>query len=156
MNPRQFRDYIVAPAITRIGACSRSAEQLLMGTALAESGLVHIQQTGGGPALGVFQMEPATHDDIWENFLRFKPGLLNDLKGLTMRDMDLHEQLRGNLFYAAAMCRIHYLRVREPLPAPDDWPGFAAYWKDHYNTRAGAGTVEGFLQKARPAMELYA
>jgi len=154
MDIRQFRDLIVVPALGRIGAYSRNAEQLVMGTALAESGLFFIQQIGLGPARGFFQMEPATHDDIWENYLRHKLDLVNDLKGLLVRDMDLHDQLYGNLFYAAAMCRIHYLRFSEPLPGPDDWPGFAAYWKKYYNTPAGAGTVEGFLKKARPARDL--
>jgi hypothetical protein len=37
----------------------------------------------------------------------------------------------------------------------NDWPGMAAYWKKYYNTPAGAGTVEGFIQKARPAFDLY-
>jgi hypothetical protein len=53
------------------------------------------------------------------------------------------------------MCRIHYLRVPEVLPAANDWPGFAAYWKNHYNTWLGAGTVDGFLQKAQPAIAFY-
>ena len=101
-------------------------------------------------------MEPVTHDDIWERYLSRKPHLLNDLKGLIMRDMDLHEQLHGNLFYAAAMCRIFYLRFKEPLPDAGDWHGMAAYWKKYYNTYLGAGTVEGFLQKARPVMDIYA
>lgn len=154
MDIRQFRDYIAVPALERIGAYSRSAEQLVMGTGLAESGLFFIQQIGRGPARGFFQMEPATHDDIWANYLRRRLDLLNNLKGLLIRDMDLHEQLQGNLFYTAAMCRIHYMRFPEPLPAPGDWPGFAAYWKKYYNTPAGAGTIEGFLQKARPIMDL--
>lgn len=154
MDIRQFRDLIVVPALGHIGAYSRAAEQLVMGTAMAESKLFFIQQIGRGPARGFFQMEPATHDDIWENYLRRRLDLLNDLKGLIIRDMDLHDQLHGNLFYAAAMCRIHYLRFREPLPKEGDWPGMAAYWKKYYNTRLGAGTVEGFLQKARPVMDL--
>lgn len=155
MNANQFRDHIVVPALGHIGAYSRNAEQLVMGTALAESGLSFIQQIGNGPARGFFQMEPATHDDIWENYLPRKLELVNDLKSLIIRDMNLLDQLHGNLYYAAAMCRIHYLRFREPLPEEDDWPGFAAYWKKYYNTRLGAGTVEGFLQKARPAKDLY-
>ncbi|QQG36812.1 MAG: hypothetical protein HYS17_03310 [Micavibrio aeruginosavorus] len=154
MDARQFRDYIAVPALGRINAYSRAAEQLVIGTALAESGLMFLQQIGRGPARGLFQMEPATHDDIWERYLSKKLGLLNDLKSLLIRDMDLHDQLRGNLFYAAAMCRIHYMRFKEPLPEANNWAGMAAYWKKYYNTPAGAGTVEGFLQKARPAFDL--
>lgn len=155
MNIRQFRDYVVVPALARIHAYSPAAEQLVIGTALAESNLEHIQQVGGGPARGLFQMEPHTHDDIWENWLRHKPHIVDGLKGLMIRDMDLLDQLRGNLFYAAAMCRIHYLRFSEILPPENDWPGMARYWKKYYNTRLGAGTEDGFLQKVLPALDLY-
>lgn len=154
MDARQLRDYVVVPALGRINAYSRAAEQLVIGTALTESSLMFLQQIGRGPARGLFQMEPATHDDIWQRYLSKKLDLLNDLKSLLIRDMDLHDQLRGNLFYAAAMCRIHYMRFKEPLPQANDWAGMAAYWKKYYNTPAGAGTVEGFLQKARPAFDL--
>jgi hypothetical protein len=156
MDIRQFRDFVVRPSLRQINAWAPNAEQLVIATALAESGLFFIQQIGRGPARGFFQMEPVTHDDIWERYLSRQPGLLNSLKALIMRDMDLHDQLRGNHFYAAAMCRIFYLRFKEPLPEEDDWQGMAAYWKKYYNTHLGAGTTEGFLKKARPAMDIYA
>lgn len=156
MDIRQFRDFIVRPALQQINAWTLNAEQLVMATAIAESGVFFIQQIGRGPARGFFQMEPVTHDDIWERYLSRRPSLLNDLKALIMRDMDLHDQLRGNLFYAAAMCRIFYLRFKDPLPEEGDWQGMAAYWKKYYNTHLGAGTTEGFLKKARPAMDIYA
>ena len=56
--------------------------------------------------------------------------------------------LETNDLYACAMCRIHYQRVREPLPDADDLEGQAAYWKAHYNTPLGAGTVEHFIEAA--------
>ncbi len=155
MNIKQFRDYIVAPALNHINLHSLAAEQLVMATAMAESNICFVHQVGGGPARSFFQMEPVTHDDIWARYLSRKPHLLGDLKGLIMRDMDLHEQLHGNLFYGAAMCRIFYLRFRKPLPEVDDWYGMAEYWKKYYNTRLGAGTVEGFLRQARPVINLY-
>lgn len=156
MDITQFRDYIVRPALQQINAWTPAAEQLVMGTAMTESHVMFVQQVGRGPARGFFQMEPVTHDDIWERYLSRKPALLNNLKALIMRDMDLHDQLRGNLFYAAAMCRIFYLRFKEPLPEMNDWPGMARYWKRYYNTHLGAGTPQHFLQKSRPLFDLYA
>jgi len=42
---------------------SRDAEELLMLTAACESNLGHyFKQLGNGPALGIFQVEPATYD----------------------------------------------------------------------------------------------
>lgn len=156
MDIGQIREYVVIPALRQINLYSLGAEQLVMATGMTESSMTFIHQKGHGPARGLFQMEPVTHDDIWERFLSQKPMLLNDLKALTMRNMDLHDQLHGNLFYAAAMCRIFYLRFRKPLPEAGDWQGMAEYWKEYYNTRLGAGTVDGFLRKVRPVTDLYA
>ena len=156
MDIEQLRRYIVRPALQQINQYSLNAEQLVMATAMAESKAHYIQQVGRGPARGLFQMEPATHDDIWARYLSTKPRLVGDLKDLTMRDMDLLDQLRGNLFYAAAMCRIFYLRFREPLPEIGDWDGMARYWKKYYNTHLGAGTVAGFINKSKPVIQMYA
>lgn len=106
---------------------------------MAESRLRFLHQIGGGPALGVGQMEPHTHDDIWKNFLPSKPKARAAL--LAMGGGDALE-LVGNLMYAAAMVRIHYARVRAPLPAAFDAISMARYWKQHYNTPAGAGSAD--------------
>jgi hypothetical protein len=45
------------------------------------------------------------------------------------------------------MCRLHYRRVAEPLPAAKDTEAMAAYWKAHYNTPLGKGTVEKALPR---------
>jgi hypothetical protein len=44
------------------------------------------------------------------------------------------------------MCRVHYRRVREPLPPAGDVEAQAGYWKAHYNIDAGAGTVARFIE----------
>ena len=48
--------------------------------------------------------------------------------------------------YATTIARLIYWRVPRPLPAASDLEGLAAYWKAHYNTAAGRGTVEHFLK----------
>ena len=63
----QFRANIIRPVLLVIGGESRAAENLILGTALQESNLRYLRQLGDGPARGVYQMEPATHDDIWDN-----------------------------------------------------------------------------------------
>lgn len=141
----QFRDLIVIPALDALELRSEAAVELLLGTALQESNLRYLKQLGGGPALGVFQMEPATHDDIWENFLQYREPLARRVMSLTASPYEPLE-LVGNLWYAAAMTRVHYLRVPEPLPQAGDVDGMAAYWKEHYNTHLGAGTEEEYVE----------
>jgi len=72
IDVEQFTRYIVKPALLHIGLDTLAATRLVVGTALTESRLTYLKQVGGGPALGFFQMEPNTHDDIWENYLRFR------------------------------------------------------------------------------------
>ena len=151
MDAEQFTQLVVKPTLQYIGAYSFAAERLVLGTAVHESvGLKYIKQLGNGPALGLFQMEPATHDDIWANYLRFNEPLKNavrDLAGMRyrLRPIDASE-LIGNNNYACAMCRCHYKRIDEPLPDADDIPGMASYWKRHYNTVKGAGTEQDFIE----------
>jgi hypothetical protein len=150
INIDQFRNLIVRPTLEYMGLHSPAAEELLMGTAAQESGFVHIHQLGQGPALGLFQMEPATHDDIWNNYLRYQhdlAGKARDLVGAAHRDMDAvkAEAMIGNLDYACAMCRIHYRRVKAALPGANDIDALGSYWKQHYNTTQGRGTVDEFV-----------
>ena len=145
IDPTQFTQYIIRPALKEIGLHSDAAAELLLGTALQESNLRYLKQLGGGPALGVFQMEPATHDDIWNNFLVYKPELGSKINALVCHNRS-SEKMIWNLYYAAAMCRVHYYRVSDPLPGQGDYEGQAAYYKEYYNTPAGAATEEEYLE----------
>lgn len=142
----QFRELIVRPALQSIGLYSISAEELVLGTALQESRLTYIKQLGRGPALGFFQMEPATFSDIWVNYLKYNRALGERVEKLAITPATDPNNLIYSLPFAAAMCRVHYLRVPEALPEQGDYEGQAEYWKEHYNTFLGAGTEEGYLE----------
>ncbi|MBF0382021.1 MAG: hypothetical protein HQL69_13440 [Magnetococcales bacterium] len=125
---------------------SPAAEALLIGTAAQESGLGrYIHQLGGGPALGLFQMEPATYRDIWQNYIRFQPKISKHL-GVRWPMEPKAEAMITDLLFAAVMCRLHYRRVAAPLPDAEDIDGLAAYWKKYYNTVVGRGTEEEFIK----------
>jgi len=148
INIDQLREYIIRPALKELALYSKAAEELLVGTAIQESRLTHLHQLGGGPALGFYQMEPATHADIWDNFLRYSSR--NALKRRiyeainTEEPRPLAERMLWDLKYSTIMARIHYFRRPERLPDCDDVDGLARYWKDFYNTHQGAGTVQEF------------
>ncbi len=142
IDPKQLTDLIIRPTLQRLGLWSDAAEELVLGTAIQESSLQYLQQLGGGPALGLWQMERATHDDIWQNFLHFRTKLgLNVLGPYSKPDPT---RLVWDLAYACALCRIHYLRSPSALPVAGDTNGQAVYWKQFYNTPLGAGTVEQY------------
>lgn len=148
LNVLQFREYVVRPTLIHLALFSPAAENLLVGTALKESALFHLDQLtpGPGPAFGIYQMERATHDDIWDRYLSSFPPLAAKVASTAAPWPERVYQLHTNLAYATAMARIHYYRVRESLPAADDVLALGRYWKLHYNTPRGKGTVEEFVK----------
>ena len=152
LNVEQLRADIIRPACDGLRKWTQSAENLLVLTAAVESRLgTYIRQKGNGPALGIFQMEPATHDDIWRNYLTYKPDLaamVRETAGIS-QDQCNAERLVWDLMYAACMARVHYMRSKYTLPGPENWKALAEYWKSAYNTPLGAGTVEHALSACK-------
>lgn len=148
IDPRHLREHVIVPALQAIDLYSPTAADLVLGTACQESQCGHyLTQLGAGPARGIFQMEPATHDDIWQNFVAYKPYLREGLKGISLTQEA--DEMRWNLLYAAAMCRVHYFRVKAALPIVGNLRGQASYWKRFYNTEAGKGTVQEYIENWR-------
>jgi hypothetical protein len=144
-KPQDFVSFVIEPVLSHLTEipAEMGAAQLLLGTALHESGgLVHRVQMGGGPARGLFQMEPNTHDDIWNNFLKFRKALAAQVLKFTIAgEKGTPQELTFNDNYAAAMCRVHYYRYAKTLPALDLIDEQAKLWKKVYNTPLGKGTV---------------
>ena len=135
--------------LAKLGLGGAATEELLLGTAVQESlNFQYRRQIGGGPARGYFQMEPSTHDDIWDNYLKYRQKLSNDvLSFLSSKSANKIMELETNDKYAAAMARIHYLRVAAPLPKAGDIIAQANYWKQHYNTPLGKGLPHEYIEK---------
>ena len=136
MNLSEIKHQIIAPTLQEIGLYSDTALNLVTGTGLVESGFRVTVQIGGGPALGWFQMEPATHDDCWRNYLRYKTELARAVSSLCSGENPSVSLLRSNPAYAAAMCRVKYFRVPAPLP-PNNAASLSLYHKRYYNTMQG-------------------
>ena len=154
MLASQTRSLVIRPALKKLKLWSPSAEELVLGTAIVESGLTYLKQHGDGPALGLWQVEPATHDDLYTNFLNFRPKLGSKLIELRATGLSLNENLATNLMYGAAVCRLCYYRKPDALPEAGDIEGQAAFWKEHYNTIFGAGTVSKYVYKVQQVLKL--
>lgn len=141
MNREHFKD-LIADTLDELGLFSEHAVNLLMGTAAQESRIYYIQQLRGGPAKGYFQMEPNTYRDHVNWLTKYKPELAKKVLKISGIE-DFNPNYLYNAVHAICMARIHYYRRPEALPT--DLSGYAKYWKDHYNTYLGAGTVEEFI-----------
>jgi len=147
MNIDLIKENVIFPALMIIGKYSDDAADMVLVTGAVESHYRHVRQIGGGSALGLFQMEPSTHDDIWRNYL-MSSRLRKVSDGLTQltKRPGVYQELEVNPWYAAAMCRVHYLRDRHKLPKAGNRMAQAEYWKRVYNTVKGKGTVGKFLE----------
>lgn len=145
IHPNQLR-HLISDVLTEIGLYTRDARELLMLTTAQET------HCGGwitqicGPALGIFQIEPKTHNDIWNNFLNYKPELALKINQfyfhLEDKEIEINLNLTGNLPYQIAICRADYLREKEPLPSYNDITGLANYYKKYWNSFKGKATIE--------------
>lgn len=147
LDPREVRDFIVRPVLGILQLPSPLvSERLVMGTAAQESGFGHIKQAGG-PALGLWQMEPATFNDLFYGYLRHTKvaSLRLRLQGCMIDGMEPVDQLKGNLYFSAAMCRIHYYAKPFTMSANASAAELAAIWKKWYNSMLGTGTEAQFI-----------
>lgn len=151
----QLRHEIIRPTLKHLDSVipySMAAENLLMGTCAQESRMGQfLVQLDNGPAKGIFQMEPATHIDIWKNYLDYssRDEIADAITSLSGEAMTNDMLLTGNFYYATAMCRVHYCRVPMALPEEDNVEQLAHYYKLYYNTPEGKATVEEFIENYR-------
>ena len=132
-------------ALEELDMYSDDAHAMIMRTGMAESGYRALAQDGG-PAIGFFQIEPATLGDTMENYVMYRPELKTKLYALGFDEIDSEMRLMANISLQAAFCRLKYRRASKPLPKWDDIEGQAKYWKRVYNSPLGKGTVEHFLK----------
>lgn len=124
---------------------SLDAENLVLGTGAHEScGWKYRKQLNNGPALGLFQMEPATFNDICKNYLKYHPKIVDKIKQISHVNVLNPIDLINNDRLAICMCRVSYYRQKEPIP--NSIEGYAALWKLRYNTPLGAGTEKEFIE----------
>ena len=148
LNNFQFRQCIVLPTLYSLLMDSPDAEELLVFTCATESlGCTYIKQVEG-PALGIYQMEPLTHNDLWTNYINYKSTLVS----LLISNFDISRipneyRLVYDLRYATAMARIFYHRTNEPLPPHNDVDLIWEYYKKYYNTGKGAAEKDEAIKR---------
>lgn len=142
ISPSDLRNHIIIPAMELLGLGGAGVEELLLATAQQESGCGSRLVQLSGPALGIWQMEPGTHDDIWASFLYFRAPLREKVEALLLPGLSKGQQLVGNLYYACAMARVQYFRSPRPIPSPGDLQAQAELYKIVYNGPGRATEAE--------------
>lgn len=147
MRAKQLKSEIILPVLHYLQLPDiEAATELLLMTAATETDMCQlIRQVGGGPALGVYQMEPVTARDML-TYLDRKPDLKAKVLNLSLPGIGVIEQLPGNLYLATALARVRYLPAPAAMPDSQDFAGLARYYRVYYN-RGGAATDENTLKK---------
>jgi hypothetical protein len=153
LSVTSIRTQVIYPALNKMGMWSEAAGELILGTAIVESNLTYLKQHGDGPALGLWQVEPATHEDLYANYLNYRPEMMSSLMELRSPALNMNENLATNLMYGAAVFRLCYYRKPDPLPEAGDVEGQGKFWKKHYNTPLGAGTVPKYVRKVTSTLK---
>lgn len=115
---------------------SQSAVNLLLGTLAQESKFGRYLRQNGGPAIGVFQVEPATFVYLQNRY----QGEYPVIAGRKAEDME------WDLKLAIIMARLKYRSVSAKLPDPNSVADMAAYWNLWYNGNPNKGTDEEFVE----------
>jgi len=149
IDPAHLRQ-IIRCTLLQLDMYSPAAEELLLGTSAHESHLGHwLMQYPHGPARGLYQMEPATEADIWDNYLYYRPERATLVTKLTGVIKPSILNLQFNPIYSTAMARLHYRRIEDPLPPADDIDALSCYWDQHYNRNDRKGFPSQFIDDYR-------
>ncbi len=148
IHPSHLRRHVIRPPLQLLsnGKWSEAAENLLLGIAAQETNLgTYLLQKGisdynGG--IGLYQMEARTHDDLWGRLTNLEKDTIMAI--CNMYTSGCASRMVWDLRYATLMARMYLWKFPEPLPEASDVDGLANYWKLHWNTIEGAGTVEQF------------
>jgi hypothetical protein len=119
---------------------SEDPVELLMLTSAQETHCGRYIEQVKGPALGIFQMEPASFESLVRSF-RFRM-LLDNYDIPEIPDL---EELSGNIILQIASARLYYFRVPYPLPSKDNVLEMATYYKKWWNTYLGKATIESAI-----------
>ena len=133
---------------------SKAANFLSLCTAAIESNCGEYINQINGPALGIWQMEPSTHIDMYRNSDALKTVGVNDSALFSkLQGLKLSARMPGKSamvlspMYACAMARLKYSMDPHPLPkytgdSNVDLRSFYDYYKRVYNTPLGASTYD--------------
>jgi len=122
---------------------NQSAVKLLLETAGVETGKGTVRDNTREAGMGITQFD-------WIGFKDVLDRTRQKDKDKILRYFDINidwvkwEELRYNPLLAIIFTRLKYKLIPEAIP--NTLKGRAKYWKIHYNTEAGKGDIEHYLE----------
>lgn len=138
-----LRNFVINPTLKKISLWTQARENILVMTICNETmGQSLVQKDG--PALGIYQIEPATYKSLLDTLSHpdnklLKISMLSACYSVVYLPEDA---LIWNLKWATCMAALVYHRHEEPLPEADNIVQLAEYYKKYYNSNKGKADVE--------------
>lgn len=126
---------VINEALDKLGETSSVACQLLIGTAKTE-GWRASNHSFENEALGVFQITPSTHQEVWDQCLAFFPEQASTIRGMASQRTFLeapHQELVVNIRYATAIAWSIYCYQGLILPRQVTKLSLARLWQQYYD-----------------------
>ncbi len=140
MDVSELREQIIGPTLKYLGIDSNVAEELLLGTAALESQLNPLHKNA--ERLGIYQITPRQHRQIWDEYLAFKPDLASRVRGLASQHRFLQDpdsELSWNLSYATAIAWLMYQREDIVLPTNNEADQLGLLWRRCFGRKTEHG-----------------
>ncbi len=128
-----------------------TADVLLLETMAAETGLGMIADSTLMAGMGICQFDFGSFVDVKIRASKHFPKVESSM-GLNLELVEW-EHLRYSPLLSLLFCRLKYMLIAENIPA--DIENRAAYWKKYYNTSAGRGTEEHYIESAELVDRLF-
>ncbi|WP_211333550.1 hypothetical protein [Sinobacterium caligoides] len=134
LSAEELEHYVIRPTLSALDVESEGAVKLLLGTAALESHFSLSHSHHSMPdGLGLFQITPQAHREVWDNYLAFRPNLASKVRGLASQHHFLTSpdiELRTNLSYSTAIAWMIYQYHNETnnLPIDEDVSSMGELW----------------------------
>lgn len=125
---------------------------LILETACIESTFGEIVKQKGGPALGVFQMQPGTYRYLQKNLSHSEKRFVSKYKDENLSGLD---NLKFNFPYQVAQCILLYSQFGVHEQDLSSKSKRAKVYKKHWNTPKGKATPSLFIRKANEHLAQY-
>ncbi len=148
---RQSQAYQMAKDVVTVLGGGKNAELLLLETAMQETKLGTFRDPSkDGAGRGITQFDKIGIEDTVQRAKQSERDQVLEAFGIDIWMLD-HDDLDFAPLPCFVLTRLKYKRIPEAIPS--DVEGRAHYWKEHYNTFAGKGTVDEYIINAKRVVD---
>jgi len=143
MKAKTLLEYIITPALDELAFVVKNinglnSKQFMLAVAAQESHCGEYFRQINGVALGIWQIEPSTNDDLYQNYLCYHQEIDPILSQYYTPLMPCpHIQ---SPMYNCSIARLCMYRYRDPMPELNDKEGMWQFYKKRYNSSQGKAT----------------